>query len=104
MSLREPDHDHVGEVERMTAKPHFGIEKLPLYKAVDSGERIHDVVIKVTYVPATREDVLAAVRELGGKVVRFENFEGERGMWVSEATDEGKGRYLIVPLDMGDTE
>jgi hypothetical protein len=56
------------------------------------------------HVPATREDVLAAVRELGGRVVRFENFEGERGMWVAEATDEGKGRYLIVPLDEGDTE
>jgi hypothetical protein len=56
------------------------------------------------YRPATREDVLAAVRELGGVEVDarlidpiwLAGFESLRGR-VPE-------RFLIVPLDTGDTE
>jgi hypothetical protein len=50
---------------------------------------------------ATREDVLAAVRELGGVGIESVMFgdSHEVAHQVSEP-----GRYLIVPLDTGDTE
>jgi hypothetical protein len=38
---------------------HPAVERLPLYKAVDSGRRVHGVVVEIDYVPATRADVLA---------------------------------------------
>jgi hypothetical protein len=55
---------------------------------------------------ATREDVLAAVRELGG-VEReafhpSDNFGWQRPILVVSV--DKPGRYLIVPLDTGDTE
>ena len=52
--------------------------------------------------PATREDVLAAVRELGG--VEIEAWQPEGWRLASVVKDLEPGRYLIVPLDTGDTE
>jgi hypothetical protein len=49
--------------------------------------------------PATREDVLAAVRELGGYEAECSEITDYAGDLVAHP-----GRYLIVPLDTGDTE
>jgi hypothetical protein len=68
--------------------------------------------------PATREDVLTAVRELGGAEVEVSEVNASYGrtpkvvssdhafidMDHEIGTDLLPGRYLIVPLDTGDTE
>jgi hypothetical protein len=57
---------------------------------------------RLTWRPATREDVLAAVRELGG--VEVETWQRGDGYWAISPPEDSPGRYLIVPLDTGDTE
>jgi hypothetical protein len=56
--------------------------------------------------PATREDVLAAVREWDGTQER--QWHGPIEVHPKGRPDLGSelppGRYLIVPLDTGDTE
>jgi hypothetical protein len=56
--------------------------------------------------PATREDVLAAVREWDGTQER--QWHGPIEVMPKGRPDLGSelppGRYLIVPLDTGDTE
>jgi hypothetical protein len=51
---------------------------------------------------ATREDVLAAVRELGG--VEVETWQRGDGYWAISPPEDSPGRYLIVSLDTGDPE
>jgi hypothetical protein len=68
--------------------------------------------------PATREDILAAVRELGAVEVEVAEVNASYGrapkvvssdhafvdMDHEIGTDLLPGRYLIVPLDTGDTD
>jgi hypothetical protein len=58
-----------------------------------SGQRAHR--------PATREDVLAAVRELGG--VEVETWQRGDGYWAISPPEDSPGHYLILHLDTGDT-
>jgi hypothetical protein len=52
--------------------------------------------------PATREDVLAAVRELDGVEEVESGYDGRELHTGAQLL--GLGRYLIVPLDTGDTD
>jgi hypothetical protein len=72
----------------------FSVSTLDRLCVDDGTARIH--------VPATREDVLVAVRELGG--VEVEAWQRGDGYWAISPPEDSPGRYLIVPRDTGDTD
>jgi hypothetical protein len=75
-----------GEVHTCSSHDHEACETRPAYR------------------PPTREDILTAVKELGGLEVDFRAPIMVPGKLHVEDMWMRAGRYLIVPLDTGDTE